>query len=663
MNIESTVDFTRGLAMKYRIFLVPITCFFLIFSPAILSVAKVAERGQSYDLRKKQRLENWMNRQDKDEDGKISRNEAIGLIKSNFTRFDTNMDDCLDRDELAQLADRLARGGFGRNTRIIRPGNQKTMTTEQLLKQAPEGVAVLPDIAYREGNDAWKLDLAMPTKRGVKPRPAIVFIHGGGWSAGDKRRTSFIKPTLEFAAKGYVCVSVNYRLISAGKTTKIACVEDVKCSVRWLRAHARKYNVDPNCIGAYGNSAGAHLAAMLGLCPASAGMEGDGPWQEFSSMVQAVVCSATPTGPRLRYSSEEDEKKISPMTYVSNTAPPFLLIHEESDRLVPVANSDNFVKALRDAGAKDVTYMRYEDGSGHGVFLKNIKETGPAREAFFERTLRMKRAMISLKVDLALPKSEKDSTPVPGTLKSGWTPFVSRRWADMYMHDATWEDGSSGKNPPRTDGLDNTGVHVMLDCGSPGNGGFAVYGMSRDNLGGGGRPTGKPNGDAIANGWFHNIDWGGERTGDVLMRINGLPSGEYEMTFYHNHWEPRMQSTRNSLDQPSRMPNLPLVRAMPLPVQPLPGYRGWDIGTGTGKGVTSIQEDRDIDVTSVTADAKVGRSVIRFKTDGSNDVLVIIDGGNNDYPDPARRGREGSKAVLNALEIKQIKRSAAEGSG
>jgi hypothetical protein len=288
----------------------------------------------------------------------------------------------------------------------------------------------------------------------------------------------------------------------------------------------------------------------------------------------------------------------------------------------------------------------------------NVKETGPAKEAFLERTLSKNKdkTMIALKVDLALPKSEKDPTPLPGTLKPGWTPFVTCRWADMYMHDATWEDGSSGKKPPGTAGLDGTGVHVMLECGSHGNGGFAVYGMSRDNLGGGGRPTGKPKGDPIANGWFHNIDWGGERTGDILMRINGLPAGEYEMTCYHNHWEPRKQSTRNSLDQPSRMPNLPLVRAMPLPAQPLPGYRGWDIGTGTGKGVASIREARDIDVTSVTSDDKVGKSVIRFKTDGSNDVLVVIDGGNNDYPDPARRGREGSKAVLNAFEIKQINR-------
>ena len=314
------------------------------------------------------------------------------------------------------------------------------------------------------------------------------------------------------------------------------------------------------------------------------------------------------------------------------------------------------MELLPDGTIVATTYIKYRPGKEKHSVVSTRFKMDEIDALYAKKTGKKVKAMIALKVDLALPTSEKDPTPVPGTLKPGWTPFVACRWADMYMHDATWEDGSGGKNPPNTAGLDGTGVHVMLDCGSHGNGGFAVYGMSRDNLGGGGRPTGKPKGDPIANGWFHNIDWGGERTGDILMRINGLPAGEYEMTCYHNHWEPRKQSTRNSLDQPSRMPNMPLVHAVPLPAQPLPGYRGWDIGTGTGKGVVSVREARDIDVTSTTSDAEVGKSVIRFKTDGSNDVLVIIDGGNNDYPDPARRGREGSKAVLNAFEIKQIKR-------
>ncbi len=261
---------------------------------------------------------------------------------------------------------------------------------------------------------------------------------------------------------------------------------------------------------------------------------------------------------------------------------------------------------------------------------------------------------IVLRVDLALPQSEKDPTPLPGTLKPGWTPFVAARWADMYMHDAVWQDGSGGDKPAKTTGLADTGVHVLIDCGGGGNGGFHVYGMSRDNLGGGGRPKGKPLGEPIANGWFHNIDWGGENRGDILLRIHGLPAGEYEMTCYHNHWEPKKQSTRNSLDQLSRMPPMTGARAVPLPPKPLPGYQSWGMGFGAGKGVTSIREAGSIKVTSETSDDKVATSLIRFKTDGTNDVLMILEGGDDKYPDPARKKREGHKAILNAFEIRQI---------
>ena len=138
-------------------------------------------------------------------------------------------------------------------------------TNEQVQKRVPDGVTFISNIAYRKGNEAWKLDLAMPKERGNDPRPAIVFVHGGGWRNGDKRAASFLNPTLSYAAKGYVCITVNYRLLKGNSRDIDQCVEDVKNSVRWLRAHAEKYNVDPNRIGATGNSAGAHLSVMLGI--------------------------------------------------------------------------------------------------------------------------------------------------------------------------------------------------------------------------------------------------------------------------------------------------------------------------------------------------------------------------------------------------------------
>lgn len=259
------------------------------------------------------------------------------------------------------------------------------MSTEELLSLAPEDVTIVPDIAYRKGNEAWKLDLAMPAGSSDKKRAAIIYIHGGGWTKGDKRGQG-IQTVLGYAAKGFVSLSVNYRL----DEDKQACIEDVKCAVRWLRANADKFNVDPNRIGAAGNSAGAHLALMLAVCPASAGLEGDGPYQEFSSMVQSAHCSSTPIMPGFRRGkgANRDVKKIQPMSYISGDVPPLYFVHGTTDDKAPVSYVDDFVKALRESGAKDVTYKRYDDGTGHGAYVKHIQEARPAREAFLTRTLR-----------------------------------------------------------------------------------------------------------------------------------------------------------------------------------------------------------------------------------------------------------------------------------
>jgi len=92
------------------------------------------------------------------------------------------------------------------------------------------------------------------------------------------------------------------------------------------------------------------------------------------------------------------------------------------------------------------------------------------------------------------------------------------------------------------------------------------------------------------------------------------------------------------------------IRAMALPTKAWPGYRCWSMGLGTGLGVILLQEAKDIKVSSVTSDAQVSQSRIRFRTEGSNDVLVIIDGGDDEYPGPVRKGREGHKAILRSAK-------------
>jgi len=123
------------------------------------------------------------------------------------------------------------------------------------------------------------------------------------------------------------------------------------------------------------------------------------------------------------------------------------------------------------------------------------------------------------------------------------------------------------------------------------------------------------------------------------------------MINYHNHWEPASQGSRNCLDKESGMPPMPLVTATSLPVDGLQlGYEKWNFSPGSGEGVEVLEEAYNIKVTSVLSDDEVARSLIRFRTNGT-DVLVIIDGDDNSYPAPARSGREGSKGILNAFEI------------
>ena len=281
----------------------------------------------------------------------------------------------------------------------------RDLTADQVRARLPGGIRYLPDIAYDNRAEAQKLDLYLPAKGGSGSRPAIVFVHGGGWRNGDKRRAQWWRMPAEYAREGYVAVSVNYRL--AGEAPFPAQIEDVKCAVRWLRAHATEYAVDDERIGAYGNSAGAHLVAMLGLVKPSDDLEGSGPHQKQSSLVQAVCASATPTdflnwGENGKLAGrpstsallagasgqfEQRARRASPITYARADAPPFLLIHGTADRTVPIMQSERFAKALRDAAAKEVRYMIF-DNEGHGVFQRQRLLTYPAMRAFFDKALR-----------------------------------------------------------------------------------------------------------------------------------------------------------------------------------------------------------------------------------------------------------------------------------
>lgn len=265
----------------------------------------------------------------------------------------------------------------------------------------PPGIKLIADVNYRSGSDYWRIDLLVPEAPSATPRPVIINIHGGGWSNGDKYAGRVIAS--HWAAQGYVAASVRYRLL--GEAPFPACVEDVKSAIRFLRAHAKDYNLDPDRIGVFGHSAGAHLAACLGVIPAAAGLE-VGENLEQSSVVNAVCAIATPTnlaeGRELARFGDDHAtaRKISPVNYATKDAPPYLLIHGTEDRTVPLANASSFIAALRAAGAKNANLVIL-DGLGHDPMISHEAILQPMVDAFFATTIGPRAGAFTYQIDLA----------------------------------------------------------------------------------------------------------------------------------------------------------------------------------------------------------------------------------------------------------------------
>ena len=209
-----------------------------------------------------------------------------------------------------------------------------------------------------------KLDLYVPQKPANGPRPVAVYIHGGGWTRGSKGFGAGMVALGELLQRGYLVAAINYRLAPEFKFP--AQIEDAKCAIRFLRAHAGELNLDPGRVGVWGGSAGAHLAALLGMAGASAGFDTSGGWTNQSSRVQAVVDMFGPAdlspgvnlgntrlGRRVFGAKSADDpvlKQASPVTYASKDDPPFLILHGDHDGLVPLKQSERLAAALKAVG-------------------------------------------------------------------------------------------------------------------------------------------------------------------------------------------------------------------------------------------------------------------------------------------------------------------------
>ncbi len=306
-----------------------------------------------------------------------------------------------------------------------------TLLTTSLLAQLPAGIKMEKDIAYIEGGDeAQKLDIYLPETPSDKPLPLIVHIHGGGWRAGSK----FPCPVSAMVVKGYAVASVEYRF--SQKAIFPAQIQDCQAAIRWLRAHVKQYNLDPDHLGAVGGSAGGHLSALVGTSGGKKAFPPIGGHLDESDRVQAVIdiygpadfstvvsqaaedknvknifAFNTPSDP---YSSligtQLDDKPkadaVSPMHYVSKDSPPFLILHGTHDTLVPYAQSVQFEAALK---AQSVpVWLQTLPGSGHGGPAFGKPAVIQLMQTFFDKHLKGAAAEIKLvpESELALPASK-----------------------------------------------------------------------------------------------------------------------------------------------------------------------------------------------------------------------------------------------------------------
>jgi acetyl esterase/lipase len=266
-----------------------------------------------------------------------------------------------------------------------RPGAAQPPKSASLPDDAPKGTRLIRDLAYVEGGHArQKLDLYLPPGDG--PRPLVIWIHGGAFMYGDKADRPRALGLLD---RGFAVASLNYRL--SGTTKFPGPVEDCKAAVRWLRANAKTYDLDPDRFGAWGSSAGGYLVAMLGVTGETDGFD-VGANKGVSGRVQCVVDEYGPTdftkmdeqdkdvpGNSEHDAADSPESRLlggpvqqnkdraaaaNPITYVTAKAPPILVIHGDRDPHVPYGQSVILVDALKKAGAP-VTFRTVE-GAGHG---------------------------------------------------------------------------------------------------------------------------------------------------------------------------------------------------------------------------------------------------------------------------------------------------------
>lgn len=272
---------------------------------------------------------------------------------------------------------------------------------------AAPAVRVDRDVEYAQGAEGpLSLNVARPADaKGALP--CVVVLHGGGWAAGRKEQHDNLIQVL--AQEGFVAATVGYSLCPGCPWP--AQIHDAKAAVRFLRAKAQDYHIDPARIAALGFSAGAHLAMLLGTLDPADGLEGPDDVAYASSKVQAVVAFFGPTDMeglvnaaktdlqrRLKRQAlntllgpifAKDASAMSPIRYVDSSDAPMLIFQGTRDRLVPYGQSIAMLERLHEAKVRaEVTFLV---GAGHGWPDPLLSATVSQTEHFLDRMFRPQR--------------------------------------------------------------------------------------------------------------------------------------------------------------------------------------------------------------------------------------------------------------------------------
>jgi acetyl esterase/lipase len=301
-------------------------------------------------------------------------------------------------------------GFAGMTTLAMAPAQLPAQKVQPKPPALPTGVDAHRDLTYGPHPERNTLDLFVP-KSGV-PLPLVIWVHGGAWSAGSKTGNN---PAMALLTKGYAVAAINYRLSQhAVFPTQI---HDCKSAVRFLRENAKKYNLNPDAFGVWGSSAGGHLVALLGTSGGNPSLDPTPGKGTVSDRVQAVCDFFGPTdltkmgeqsGPNSKIDhnapnspesrliggpiqeNKEKAAKANPIGYVSKDSPPFLIVHGDSDPLVPLGQSELLVTALKKSGVE--VELIVIKGGGHGGPGFASPENQAKINGFFDRHLKLMKA-------------------------------------------------------------------------------------------------------------------------------------------------------------------------------------------------------------------------------------------------------------------------------